>query len=82
MTGFPTPILYLMPSKKLCLIEGCDMIAQIGDICGFHKKLIVKSDIKRGDACKYCEQGRMIKAGIRNLKQMYRCNLCGKKYSK
>ena len=58
------------------------MIAQIGDYCGLHKKLIAKPDVRRGDSCKYCEQGRMIKAGIRNLKQMYKCSLCERRYSK
>jgi hypothetical protein len=71
-----------MTKKKLCIEEGCDMIAQIGTHCGLHKKLIVKPEIKRGDACKYCEQGRMVKGGTRNLKQIYRCNLCSKKQSK
>ncbi len=73
-----------MPTKQMCPIKGCDMWIQTKDYCGYHKKILADTTVKirQGTACPFCPQGRIIKAGLREGKQLYKCGLCKKKCNK
>jgi ribosomal protein L37AE/L43A len=69
-----------MTQKRLCPIDGCDMLIQTKDYCGKHLKEVKEASpkIRKGDPCEHCGSGRIIRAGIRNREQVWRCSSCRK----